>query len=84
MWRAEIKVLLKKSVLDPQGRAVENALASLGYANVNRVRIGKYLEVTIATPDRAAAEAQVREMCARLLTNPVIEDYTFTLVEVEA
>lgn len=84
MWRAEIKVLLKKSVLDPQGRAVENALASLGYSNVNRVRIGKYLEVTVATPDRAAAEAQVREMCARLLTNPVIEDYTFTLVEVEA
>ncbi|HHW13005.1 MAG TPA: phosphoribosylformylglycinamidine synthase subunit PurS [Firmicutes bacterium] len=84
MWRAEIKVLLKKSVLDPQGRAVEKALASLGYNNVNRVRIGKYLEVTVATPDRAAAEAQVREMCARLLTNPVIEDYTFTLVEVEA
>ena len=84
MWRAEIKVLLKKSVLDPQGRAVENALASLGYNNVNRVRIGKYLEVTVATHDRAAAEAQVREMCARLLTNPVIEDYTFTLVEVEA
>ncbi|HEY8391565.1 MAG TPA: phosphoribosylformylglycinamidine synthase subunit PurS [Capillibacterium sp.] len=84
MWRAEIKVLLKKSVLDPQGRAVENALTSLGYTNVNRVRIGKYLEVTIATPDRAAAEAQVREMCTRLLTNPVIEDYTFTLVEVEA
>lgn len=84
MWRAEIKVLLKKSVLDPQGRAVEKALASLGYANINQVRIGKYLEVTIAAADRAAAEAQVREMCARLLTNPVIEDYTFTLVEVEA
>ena len=84
MWRAEIKVLLKKSVLDPQGRAVEKALASLGYANINQVRIGKYLEVTIATADRGAAEAQVREMCARLLTNPVIEDYTFTLVEVKA
>ncbi len=84
MWRAEIKVLLKKSILDPQGRAVEKALASLGYDNIDRVRIGKYLEVTIVATDRAAAEAQVREMCARLLTNPVIEDYTFTLLEVEA
>lgn len=81
MWKAEIKVLLKKSVLDPQGQAVEKSLASLGYENVSKVRIGKYLEVTVEGGDRAAAEAQVREMCERLLTNTVIEDYTFVLVE---
>ncbi|EEG77408.1 phosphoribosylformylglycinamidine synthase subunit PurS [Dethiobacter alkaliphilus] len=82
MWKAEIKVLLKQSVLDPQGQAVEKALGSLGYGNVEDVRIGKYLEVTVAGADRAAAEAQVHEMCERLLTNTVIEDYTFELVEV--
>ncbi len=82
MWKAEIKVLLKKSVLDPQGQAVEKALASLGYGNVQDVRIGKYLEVSFAAGSYQEAEAQVREMSERLLTNPVIEDYTFELAEV--
>ncbi|MBT9166965.1 MAG: Phosphoribosylformylglycinamidine synthase subunit PurS [Syntrophomonadaceae bacterium] len=82
MWKAEIRVLLKKSVLDPQGQAVENALGSLGYGNVQDVRIGKYLEVSFDAGSRQEAEAQVREMSERLLTNPVIEDYTFELVEV--
>ncbi|MBT9139726.1 MAG: Phosphoribosylformylglycinamidine synthase subunit PurS [Dehalococcoidia bacterium] len=81
MWKAEIRVLLKKSVLDPQGQAVENALGSLGYGNVQDVRIGKYLEVSFDAGSRQEAEAQVREMSERLLTNPVIEDYTFELVE---
>lgn len=82
MWKAEIKVLLKKSVLDPQGQAVEKALSSLGYGNVQDVRIGKYLEVSFAAGSHQEAEGQVREMSERLLTNPVIEDYTFELVEV--
>lgn len=82
MWKAEIKVLLKQSVLDPQGQAVEKALGSLGYRNVNDVRIGKYLEVIFEGGERGEAEAQVREMCDRLLTNSVIEDYTFELAEV--
>ncbi|MBS3886292.1 MAG: phosphoribosylformylglycinamidine synthase subunit PurS [Dethiobacter sp.] len=82
MWKAEIKVLLKKSVLDPQGQAVEKALSSLGYGNVQDVRIGKYLEVSFAAGSHKEAEDQVREMSERLLTNPVIEDYTFELVEV--
>ena len=82
MWRAEIKVLLKPSILDPQGQATEKALAAMGYAEVDQVRVGKYLEVTFSAPDRAAAEAKVQELCTRLLVNTVIEDYTFTLVEV--
>ncbi len=83
MWKAQIRVMLKKSVLDPQGQAVESALMSLGYDNVKNVRIGKYLEVTVSGGDRAAAEAQVSEMCERLLANTVIEDYTFTVSPAE-
>jgi len=82
MYKAQIKVLLKQSVLDPQGQAVEKALASLSYDNVEHVRVGKYMEVTLRAKDRTVAEAQVREMCERLLANTVIEDYTFELVEV--
>jgi len=82
MWKAKIEVVLKQSVLDPQGQAVEGALHSLGYDNVKSVRVGKYLEVTVCGLDRAAAAAQVREMCERFLTNTVIEDYTFTVTEV--
>ncbi|MBT9172168.1 MAG: Phosphoribosylformylglycinamidine synthase subunit PurS [Syntrophomonadaceae bacterium] len=81
MWKATIKVMLKKSVLDPQGQAVQKALHALGYQNVPDVRIGKYLEVKVALADRESAAAQVREMCERLLANMVIEDYTFELTE---
>jgi phosphoribosylformylglycinamidine synthase len=81
MWKAAIKVMLKKSVLDPQGQAVQKALHALGYQNVPDVRIGKYLEVTVDLADREGAAAQVREMCERLLANMVIEDYTFELTE---
>jgi len=79
---AQIKVLLKESVLDPQGQAVEKALGTLGYNNIEKVRVGKYLEIMLAENNREAANKQVREMCERLLINAVIEDYTFTLVEV--
>lgn len=84
IYRAEIKVLLKRSVLDPQGQAVEKALAILSYDNVEHVRIGKYMELRLRASDKTAAEAQVREMCERLLANPVIEDFTFTVAEAEA
>ncbi|MCL5981306.1 MAG: phosphoribosylformylglycinamidine synthase subunit PurS [Firmicutes bacterium] len=81
MWKATIKVMLKKSVLDPQGQAVQKALHALGYKNVPDVRIGKYLEVKVDGSDRDVVAAQVREMCERLLANMVIEDYTFELTE---
>ncbi len=82
MYRAKIHVTLKKSILDPQGSAVQGALHAMGYENVKEVRIGKYQVVDLDSPSREAAEAQVREMCERLLSNPVIEDFTFELVEV--
>jgi phosphoribosylformylglycinamidine synthase PurS subunit len=82
MWLARIHVTLKPVVNDPQGLAVMGGLHQLGYAGVDSVRLGKYLEVRLAAPDRPAAESQVDEMCRRLLANPVIEDYRYTLDEI--
>ncbi len=83
MWHVKIEVTLKKSVLDPQGATVEKSLAALGYKNVHHMRVGKYMEFTLQDISRSEGEAQVKEMCQRLLVNPVIEDFTFELVEVK-
>jgi phosphoribosylformylglycinamidine synthase PurS subunit len=66
-------------ILDPQGVTVERALPALGYDNVSDVRLGKTVHLTIEADDAAAAEAQVDEMCRKLLANPVIEAYTITI-----
>ena len=79
LWRARIFVSLKPVVNDPQGLSIRGGLHQLGYAGVESVRAGKFLELTLRAPDRADAERQVGEMCRRLLANPVIEDYRFTL-----
>ena len=83
MWRVKVQVTLKKSVLDPQGAAVQKSLGALGYENVGRMQVGKYLEFTLTGVSREEGEAQVKDMCRRLLVNPVIEDYTFELLEAE-
>ncbi len=82
MLKVKIEVTLKKSVLDPQGATVEKSLAALGYDNVGDFRVGKYLEFILQDLNKDKAELQVKEMCQKLLVNPVIEDYTFELVEV--
>lgn len=82
MFEAKIYVTLKQVILDPQGKAVKNSLRALGYDQVQDVRVGKYLVLTLETDDRAQAEREVREMCDRLLANPVIEDYEYELREV--
>lgn len=74
-WLARIRVTLKPVVLDPQGGAVLHGLRQLGYDGVTDVRVGKYLELRLTAADHAAAEAMAREMCDRLLANPVIERY---------
>lgn len=79
--RVRIFVRLKEGVLDPQGKAIERSLHSLGYQEVQDVRMGKYLELSLNVPSRQAAEVEIREMCDKLLANPVIEDYRF---EIEA
>jgi phosphoribosylformylglycinamidine synthase len=79
--RVKIFVSLKQGVLDPQGKAIERSLHSLGYGEVSDVRMGKYLELEVEAASRLAAEARVREMCDKLLANPVIEDYRFEIQE---
>ena len=83
MFQATVHVTIKENVLDPQGQAVEGALHSLGFGHARDVRIGKYLELTIDGDDRTRAEADLREMCEKLLANTVIEDYRVELVEVD-
>ena len=83
MFKAKIDVTLKKSVLDPQGDTVLQALHSLGHRNVQALRVGKHFEVTLEASDRIKAEEDVRSICDQLLTNPIIEEYTFQLDEVD-
>lgn len=84
MFKAEIKVMLKAGVLDPQGKAVQGSLLTLGYGNVASVRVGKLIQLQLDAADQAKAERQVDEMCRRLLANPVIEAYTFTVAPADA
>ncbi len=77
--RARIHITLKNGVLDPQGKAIGNALAGLGFNGVEDVRQGKYLELQLADQDRDAAERQLRRMCEQLLANTVIESYAIEL-----
>ena len=74
-----IFVSLKNGVLDPQGKSIESSLHTLGYSEVRDVRMGKYLEINVEAPSRATAETRIREMCDKLLANPVIEDYRFEI-----
>jgi phosphoribosylformylglycinamidine synthase len=74
--KARIFVTLKPGVLDPQGKAIEGALASLGFAGIAGVRQGKVFDVELAETDRAKAEAALQAMCEKLLANTVIENYT--------
>jgi phosphoribosylformylglycinamidine synthase len=78
--KARVTVTLKTGVLDPQGKAIQGALKSLGFANVDDVRQGKLIEFEIAETDRAKAEAAVADMCEQLLANTVIENYRIELV----
>jgi phosphoribosylformylglycinamidine synthase len=81
MLLAKIYVTLKEGVPDPQGETVGQSLQAMGYQGVLSVRTGKYLELKLNTTDREAAGREVEEMCRRLLANPVMEQYRFTLEE---
>ena len=78
-YEARVEVTHRPGILDPAGATVERALPALGWANVSQVRIGKSIRLVIDAPDEATATAQVEEMCRRVLTNPVIEDYELSL-----
>ena len=77
MIKVNIYVTFKKSVLDPQGRAVQSALHSLGFKEVSEVRVGRFIQLQIAGKNKKELQKQVDKMCHQLLSNPVIEDYTF-------
>jgi phosphoribosylformylglycinamidine synthase subunit PurS len=79
--RVHVRVIPRSGLLDPQGQAVEHALAALGFSGVTDVRIGKAIELSVTADSAAAAETQVRRMCEQLLANPVTEEY---VIEVEA
>jgi phosphoribosylformylglycinamidine synthase subunit PurS len=80
MPKVKVVVTLKPSLLDAQGRVVQDALHSMGYAEVGQVRIGKYMELEVETGAEGDIGARVKEMCDRLLANPVIEDYRYEVV----
>lgn len=81
MYKVKVYVTLRESVLDPQGSAVKSALHSMEYKEVQDVRIGKYMELTIEKSDRDL-DVAVREMCEKLLANTVIEDFSYEVQEV--
>ncbi|MBX9759105.1 MAG: phosphoribosylformylglycinamidine synthase subunit PurS [Beijerinckiaceae bacterium] len=78
--KARVTVTLKNGVLDPQGKAIEGALRSLGVEGVDSVRQGKVFELEVATSDRSRAETLLKEACERLLANTVVENYRIELI----
>tara|TARA_R110002126_G_scaffold28093_1_gene93710 strand:+ start:19859 stop:20131 length:273 start_codon:yes stop_codon:yes gene_type:complete len=80
VMKARVTVTLKNGVLDPQGKAIEGALGSMGFEGIGHVRQGKVFDLELSTTDAAAARQQLDEMCAKLLANTVIEDYAIELI----
>jgi phosphoribosylformylglycinamidine synthase len=80
-WRADVYVTLKPVVNDPQGLAIRDGLHMLGYGEVESVRAGKFIQVWVEGSDQTTAGQRIQEMCDKLLANPVIEQYRFTLAE---
>ena len=82
IMRAFVYVTLKKTVLDPQGKTIQGALSKMGYKGVDDVRQGKFFEITLdGVLDRAAAEAEVARIAREVLTNPVIEEFRYSIEE---
>ena len=81
MYKANIEVTLRSSILDPQGKAAQHALHNLGFDSVDRVRIGKHVELWIDTTSREEAEELAEAACTKLLANPVMEDFRIAVEE---
>lgn len=79
MFSAKIKVTLRKSILDPQGKAVEHSIQSMGFSSIADTRIGKFIELKIDTSSEEEARLVTDEICRKLLANPVMEDYSFDI-----
>ena len=81
MYLSRIKVTLRKTILDPQGKTVEHSIQSLGYRNIKDTRIGKYIELKIDADTENDAKKITDEICKKLLANPVMEDYEFKVIK---
>ena len=80
--KVKVKVLLKEGIFDPQGKAVHHAIRDLKYKGVEEVRIGKYIERTFEDMERAEIEREARDICDKLLANPVMEKFDFEIEEI--
>jgi phosphoribosylformylglycinamidine synthase PurS subunit len=80
-YRVHVRVMPRAGLLDPQGQAVEHALSALGFPDAADVRVGRAIELAVAAPSRSEAEARARQMCDKLLANPVTEDYLLQVEE---
>ena len=80
-FRVAVRITPRRGILDPQGKAVADALHTLGFPNVGDVRVGRHLLIDAQADDRAAAERDVRAMCEKLLANPVTEDFEIAAAE---
>lgn len=77
---ARVKVILKRAVLDPQGKAVLNAMHSLGVTQAEDVRVGKYFEIKFSGGDKKELQQKLDKLCDQVLANPVIEDYSYEIL----
>jgi phosphoribosylformylglycinamidine synthase subunit PurS len=82
MFKAKVLIKRRKTILDPQGKAVEIGANHLGLSNIKNTRIDKYIEFNVDTKNKKAAEDEVNEYCKKLLANPIMEDFEFTLEEI--
>ncbi len=79
--KAHVWVMLKTTVLDPQGQTIQRALASLGHSNVKDVRQGKFFVLNLESPSRAEAQKEVERIAKDVLTNPIIEEFRFEILD---
>jgi phosphoribosylformylglycinamidine synthase PurS subunit len=82
MYLSRIKITLRKSILDPQGKAVEHAIGTLNVGNIKDVRMGKYVELKVDASDEDSARAATEEVCKKLLANPIMEDFHFDIEKI--
>jgi len=83
MFKIKIYISLKEGVADPQGATIKHALDSLGYQGVERVRVGKYLELKLNLQDGKKIEEQIEDMCKKILVNPVIENFEYKIEKIK-
>ena len=79
--KAKIFITLKNGILDPQGRAIQQSLQTLGFSSVEEVRMGKFMELDLNETDTTSAEKKIQSMCEKLLANTVIEDFRYEILE---